>query len=86
MAAPSVTLKLLIDTENNKVLFAEAGKGFVDFLVNMILLPVGTFLRQFDEKEDMGGSLRSLYESINKLDNNYVLQTSKISHPISHRC
>ncbi|OMP02633.1 hypothetical protein COLO4_10951 [Corchorus olitorius] len=79
MAAPKVTLKLLIDKENNKVLFAEAGKGFVDFLVNMTLLPVGTFLRLFDEKEDnMGGSLGSLYQSINNLgNNNYVLQTSK---------
>ncbi|OMO96942.1 hypothetical protein COLO4_14980 [Corchorus olitorius] len=39
MAAPKVTLKLLIDTKNNRALFAEAGKGFVDFLVNMMLLP-----------------------------------------------
>ncbi|OMP02616.1 hypothetical protein COLO4_10954 [Corchorus olitorius] len=79
MAAPIETIRLLIDTENNKVLFAEAGKGFVDFLLNMMLLPVGTFLRQFDEKEDMGGSLGSLYQSINTLSNNYVFQTSKES-------
>ncbi|OMP02618.1 hypothetical protein COLO4_10956 [Corchorus olitorius] len=77
MAAPKVTLKLLIDTENNKVLFAEAGKGFMDFLVNMTLLPVGSFLRLFDEEEDMGGSLGSLYQSINKLGKDYVLQKSK---------
>ncbi|OMP02710.1 hypothetical protein COLO4_10889 [Corchorus olitorius] len=77
MAAPKVTLKLLIDTENNKVLFAEAGKGFVDFLFNMMLLPVGSFLRLFDEEEDMGGSLGSLYQSINKLGKDYVPQKSK---------
>ncbi|OMP02617.1 hypothetical protein COLO4_10955 [Corchorus olitorius] len=82
MAAPSVTLKLLIDTENNKVLFAEAGKGFVDFLFNMMLLPVGTFLRLFDEEEDnMGGSLGSLYQSINKLSNDYVPSKEALLNP-----
>ncbi|OMP02655.1 hypothetical protein COLO4_10936 [Corchorus olitorius] len=81
MAALKVTLKLLIDTENNNVLLAEAGKGFVDFLVNMTLLPVGTFLRLFDEKEDMGGSLVSLYQSINTLSNDYVPLKEALLNP-----
>ncbi|KAH7840272.1 hypothetical protein Vadar_014921 [Vaccinium darrowii] len=45
MATPSiakVSLKLLIDTKGNRVLFPEARKDFVDFLFNLLLLPLGT--------------------------------------------
>ncbi|KAL4387845.1 hypothetical protein GQ457_09G029160 [Hibiscus cannabinus] len=38
----SVTLKLLIDSKSNRLVFAEAGKDFVDFLFNIMSLPVGT--------------------------------------------
>ncbi|MCI57632.1 DUF674 family protein, partial [Trifolium medium] len=31
-----VTLKLLIDTKNEKVLFAEANKAVIDFLFNLL--------------------------------------------------
>ncbi|KAL4291876.1 hypothetical protein GQ457_14G023170 [Hibiscus cannabinus] len=36
-----VSLKLLVDTKRNKVLLAEAGKDFVDFLFNLLSSPVG---------------------------------------------
>ncbi|KAK8671683.1 hypothetical protein V6N13_038270 [Hibiscus sabdariffa] len=45
MAAPSpttVSLKLLIAPKSQRVLYAEAGKDFVDFLFNIMTLPVGT--------------------------------------------
>lgn len=35
-------MKLLVDTKNNKVLFAEASKTVVDFLLNILYLPLAT--------------------------------------------
>uniref|UniRef100_A0A803NX37 Uncharacterized protein n=1 Tax=Cannabis sativa TaxID=3483 RepID=A0A803NX37_CANSA len=40
-----VTLKLLIDSKGQRVLFAEAGKDFADFLFTLLSLPVGTVIR-----------------------------------------
>ncbi|MBA0841592.1 hypothetical protein Goarm_004076, partial [Gossypium armourianum] len=66
----TVTLKLLIDTKGQRVLYAEAGKDFVDFLFNMLLLPVGTVIRLL-AKEGMVGCLANLYESVENLDDTY---------------
>ncbi|KAJ0103574.1 hypothetical protein Patl1_06259 [Pistacia atlantica] len=54
MATSKVRLKLLIDTKGKKVLFAEAGKDFVDFLFYIFSLPVGTVVKLL-EREDLGG-------------------------------
>ncbi|XVE99482.1 hypothetical protein REPUB_Repub03eG0202100 [Reevesia pubescens] len=66
-----VSLKLLIDSKNNKVLFAEAGKDFVDFLFNLLSLPVGTVIKLL-RKNSLVGSLGSLYESIENLSETYI--------------
>ncbi|XWS07830.1 hypothetical protein CRYUN_Cryun41cG0026100 [Craigia yunnanensis] len=71
MAATKLSLKLLVDVRGQRVLFAEAGKDFVDFLFNIMSLPVGTVLR-FLNKEVMVGSLGKLYESIEKLSDVYM--------------
>ncbi|MBA0813752.1 hypothetical protein Gohar_027576 [Gossypium harknessii] len=42
MAANTVSLKLLVDSMSQRVLFAEAGKDFVDFVFNILSFPVGT--------------------------------------------
>ena len=44
MEETKVSLKLLTDTESQRVLFAEAGKEFIDFLFHILALPVGTFI------------------------------------------
>nr|KJB73754.1 hypothetical protein B456_011G248900 [Gossypium raimondii] len=72
MAASSkVSLKLLIDCKSNKVLFAEAGKDFVDFLFNLLSLPLGTVIKLL-KTNSIVGSLGSLYESIEKLSETYM--------------
>ena len=38
----TVSLKLLVDSEGQRVLVAEASKDFVDFLFYIMVLPVGT--------------------------------------------
>ncbi|CAL2267081.1 unnamed protein product [Prunus armeniaca] len=67
----TVSLKLLVDTTRNKVLFAEAGKDFVDFLFTLLSLPAGTIIRLLS-KEAMVGSLGKLYESVETLNDEYL--------------
>ncbi|XVE52740.1 hypothetical protein DITRI_Ditri02bG0147500 [Diplodiscus trichospermus] len=75
MAATSVSLKLLIDPNSQRVLFAEAGKDFVDFLFNILSLPVGTVIRLLT-KQGMVGCLGNLYDSIEKLGDTYMQSTA----------
>ncbi|KAI4373014.1 hypothetical protein MLD38_011185 [Melastoma candidum] len=44
-AENTLSLKILIDKQYKKVLFAEAGKDFVDFLFHIMTLPVGAVVR-----------------------------------------
>ncbi|XP_054788017.1 uncharacterized protein LOC129293915 [Prosopis cineraria] len=68
-----MSLKLLVDTKSERVLFAEASKDFVDFLFNLHRLPIGTVTKLLT-KTNMVGSLGKLYESIENLSNTYLLQ------------
>ena len=68
---PSVCLKLLIDTKGQRVLFAEAGKDFVDFLLSILSLPLGTVI-QLLSKDGMVGSLGKLYGSVESLSRTYM--------------
>ncbi|WJX21681.1 hypothetical protein P8452_11079 [Trifolium repens] len=67
-----VSLKLLIDTKNEKVLFAEASKSVIDFLFNLLCLPMGTVVKLLSTN-DMVGSLGNLYQSVENLNQNYML-------------
>ena len=71
MAATKVSLKLLIDRKSHRVLFAEAGKEFVDLLITILALPVGTVIRLL-KKQGMVGSLQNFYESIENLSDTYL--------------
>ncbi|CAK8541732.1 unnamed protein product [Lathyrus sativus] len=72
-----VLLKLLVDTETNKVVFAEAGKDFVDVLCSFLTLPLGTIARLVQKDSNMGpvkvGCLNSLYQSVADLSTRYFL-------------
>ncbi|GLT50884.1 hypothetical protein SLA2020_243390 [Shorea laevis] len=65
-----LTLKLLVDTKGNRVLFAEADKEFVDFLFNLLSLPIGWVITVLS-KQGMDGSLGKLYESVEGLSDTY---------------
>ncbi|KAL0003018.1 hypothetical protein SO802_016799 [Lithocarpus litseifolius] len=71
MEETNVSLKLLIDTKSQKVLFAEADKNFIDFLFYILALPVGTFIALLTKK-GMVGSLGNIYESIENLSTTYL--------------
>ncbi|KAL5733325.1 hypothetical protein ACOSQ2_033017 [Xanthoceras sorbifolium] len=66
MAASTIKLKLLVDTKAKKVILAEAGKYFIDFLIYLLSLPLATVVRLLKEK-NMVGSLSYLYETIENL-------------------
>ncbi|KAL3717839.1 hypothetical protein ACJRO7_003047 [Eucalyptus globulus] len=76
MATEKVSLKLLVNKSNRTVLFAEAGKDFVDFLFHFLALPVGTVI-QLLTKTGMVGSLGNLYGSIEKLNDVYIEPSKK---------
>ncbi|XP_050363531.1 uncharacterized protein LOC126782348 [Argentina anserina] len=63
-----VSLKLLIDKENHKVVFAEAGKEFVDFLFTLLSFPLSSAIRVCKI-----GSLSNIYGSIDALGDKYML-------------
>ncbi|KAM0854352.1 hypothetical protein ACQ4PT_050479 [Festuca glaucescens] len=67
----ALSMKLLVDTRAQRVLFAEASKDVVDFLFSLLALPVGTAVKLLG-KESMVGCLGSLYGSVEKLDGAYV--------------
>ncbi|XP_034705093.1 uncharacterized protein LOC117929015 [Vitis riparia] len=80
-----MSLKLLINKKDDKVVFAEAKKDFIDFLFNHFLtLPIGTIV-SFLPKENC---LRDLHESINKMEKAYLLHnesedlTLKLKTPV----
>ncbi|XP_060169875.1 uncharacterized protein LOC132600606 [Lycium barbarum] len=66
-----LSMKLLIDTNAGKVLFAEADKDCVDFLFQILSLPAGTVMSLLKEK-GMSGSLPNLYESVENLKDVYI--------------
>ncbi|XP_056169055.1 uncharacterized protein LOC115662783 [Syzygium oleosum] len=76
MASGRVNLKLLVHKNYRKVLFAEGGKDFIDFLFHILALPVGTVIRLL-EKTGMVGSLGNLYSSVQKLDDVYIESSKK---------
>jgi hypothetical protein len=69
--ASTLSMKLLIDTKSQRVLYAEAGKDVVDFLFSLLTLPVGTVVKILSQGS-MVGSVGNLYGSVEELDDTYV--------------
>ncbi|KEH23086.1 uncharacterized protein [Medicago truncatula] len=71
-----VTLRVMVDKEINKVVYAEAGKDFVDALFSFLTLPLGTISRLVAKESDIEavrfGSLSTLYQSVSDLDEHYL--------------
>ncbi|KAL2928053.1 polyprotein, partial [Bienertia sinuspersici] len=65
-----VSIKIMVDTKANKVVFAEADKDFVDFIFHILTLPLSTVVKLLNQK-GMAGCLSDLYKSIESLNTNY---------------
>ncbi|XBJ04299.1 hypothetical protein VPH35_023254 [Triticum aestivum] len=65
-AEPKVEVKVFVDEENSRVVFAESGREFVDVLFGFLTLPLGTIVRLLG-KEAQAGCLDELYKSVEGL-------------------
>ncbi|KAF8378716.1 hypothetical protein HHK36_030065 [Tetracentron sinense] len=66
----SISLKVLVDKENNRVVFAESDKDFVDVLFSFLTMPIGTIIRLIRSQPFVVeiGCMNNVYESVDKLD------------------
>ena len=71
------SLKVMIDKERSKVLFATADRHFVDILLSFLTLPLGRIIRvlkqHYGDELPTIGSLCSLYHSLSNLDNSHFV-------------
>ncbi|GJN36278.1 hypothetical protein PR202_gb25123 [Eleusine coracana subsp. coracana] len=86
----NISLKLLVETKSKKVLFAEAGKEFVDFVFSLLTLPIGAVVKLISAGT-MQGSVGRLYQSVANISSSYLqpgtdksdLLQPKVLHPDS---
>ncbi|KAH7667776.1 hypothetical protein IHE45_12G081700 [Dioscorea alata] len=76
MANKTMVLKLLIDTKENRVLFAEAGKEVVDFIFGLLALPLGSIVKVLGQ-DQMVGSIGSIYSGLKNLSSSYMQPDQK---------
>ncbi|KAK2643795.1 hypothetical protein Ddye_018990 [Dipteronia dyeriana] len=74
MASSKTKLRLIVDTKAGKVLFAEAGKDFIDFLIYLLSLPIATAVKILKEKNlnPMVCSFSHIYESLKNLPESFL--------------
>ncbi|XP_059669992.1 uncharacterized protein LOC132315668 isoform X1 [Cornus florida] len=79
METTTISLKLLVNKDTGKVLFAEAGKDFVDLLFGLLELPFGSIVALMVEHGMVpkSGSFGKIYQSVQKLGNNYLQQNQQ---------
>ncbi|ONK62354.1 uncharacterized protein A4U43_C07F3020 [Asparagus officinalis] len=81
----TITIKLLIDKEKNRVVFAESDKDFVDILFGFLTLPTGTIIRVLNKQSSLG-SLDKLYESVETLETKNLETEACKSMLLQPRC
>ncbi|XP_031266141.1 uncharacterized protein LOC116124561 [Pistacia vera] len=73
--AKAISLKALVDKENNRVIFAESDVDFTDVLFSFLTMPMGTIIRLISNHNQPPtvevGCMKNLYESIKNLDMQY---------------
>ncbi|XP_042488174.1 uncharacterized protein LOC122068390 [Macadamia integrifolia] len=83
----TISLKVHIDKEKNRVVMAEADGDFVDILLSFLTLPMGTIVRLINKQPQPAtiGSLTTLYKEVENLEKQQLLQTqlckSMLLHP-----
>lgn len=67
-----VMVKLMVDKEKNRVVFAESNHEFVDILFSFLTMPLGTVIRVLGKKASSLGSLANIYDSVASLAPQYL--------------
>jgi hypothetical protein len=78
-AANSITIKLMVSKRSGKIMYAEAGKDFVDLLFSFLVLPTGAIAKQAlvskdnKEKDDTKVCcITNLYKSVESLSPSFM--------------
>ncbi|XP_038678961.1 uncharacterized protein LOC119980360 [Tripterygium wilfordii] len=74
---PNLSMKLLIDHKGRRVLFAEAGKDVVDFLFNILSLPLGA-VASYQNPKDMVWSIGNLYQGVDDLNDLHMISNKNV--------
>ncbi|KAG8039968.1 hypothetical protein GUJ93_ZPchr0028g29051 [Zizania palustris] len=64
---PTVSVKLFVDKERSKVLFAESDNDFADVLFSFLTLPLGAIVRLLGKQSHEIGCLNEVYKSVEDL-------------------
>ncbi|KAJ0751923.1 hypothetical protein HanPI659440_Chr09g0318331 [Helianthus annuus] len=71
-----ISIKVIVDKVNSRVVYAEADYTFVDILFSFMTLPLGTIVRLLgkhdDKKFEALGSLNNLYQSLKNFPDCYL--------------
>ncbi|KAJ0705939.1 hypothetical protein HanLR1_Chr09g0301111 [Helianthus annuus] len=71
-----ISIKVIVDKVNSRVVYAEADYTFVDILFSFMTLPLGTIVRLLgkldDKKFEALGSLNNLYQSLKDFPDCYL--------------
>ncbi|KAH0448639.1 hypothetical protein IEQ34_022439 [Dendrobium chrysotoxum] len=70
-AMPEISIRLLIDKEQKRVVFAEARSDFIDVMFSFLTLLLGSIIQLLGKQTGLG-SLDSLYKSVEQLDVKYL--------------
>ncbi|XP_058188606.1 uncharacterized protein LOC131306403 [Rhododendron vialii] len=84
-ASQTMSLKILVEKEKNRIVFVEANNDFVDVLFSFLTIPIGTIVRLTREHSLEGeiGCLNNLYETLEKFDEGFLSSEHKgiLLHP-----
>ncbi|WOL16437.1 hypothetical protein Cni_G25224 [Canna indica] len=83
-AMTQLTLKLLVDKFAHKVLFVEAGKEVVDFLIGLLEMHVASIIKVLT-MERMS-TIGNLYKSMRDLDDSFLLPKNSKSLLLNPSC
>ncbi|XP_042499513.1 uncharacterized protein LOC122077673 [Macadamia integrifolia] len=72
----TISLKVVMDKEKNRVVMAEADSDLVDILLSFLTMPMGTIVRLISKQPEPAiiGSMTSLYKAVENLEEQ-LLQT-----------
>ncbi|KAI4987876.1 hypothetical protein ZWY2020_028634 [Hordeum vulgare] len=78
-----ISLKLLVNIKSKKVLFAEVGKEFVDFVFTLLTLPVGAVAKLISAGA-MHDSIGRPYQSMGDIGGFYLLPSKDKADLLRH--
>jgi hypothetical protein len=70
-------VKLVRSKSQKKIIFAEAGENFVDFMFSFLTIPLGSIVKVFDGNSFVG-CVDNLYKSVENLDSSWCTDSRSV--------